>query len=141
MQLKTCTSKYHDLSNNKVDITLFGKHKNTLDGLQTSCRVCLREAQKVWRSNKQNYNKQKERSRQCARVLKATPRWLTEDHETQIRQFYIEASKLTIETGTKHEVDHIDPLRGKQISGLHVPWDLQILTKELNTKKGNTFLS
>ncbi len=41
--------------------------------------------------------------------------------------------------GTNMEVDHVIPLRGKLISGLHV-WDnLQLLDRLLNTKKGNKF--
>lgn len=75
-------------------------------------------------------------SRRCSRLL-ATPKWLTKTHEDEIKHFYWAADYLWRLTGTKMHVDHIVPLKGKNISGLHVPWNLQILTSSENIVKGN----
>ena len=67
----------------------------------------------------------------------ATPPWLTEEHKRQIEAFYVLARRLSVETGIEHHVDHIEPLAGEDACGLHVPWNLQILTAAANIKKGN----
>ncbi len=60
------------------------------------------------------------------------------DHD-KIRQFYALAKELTERTGVEHEVDHIYPLQGETVCGLHVETNLQILTKTANRAKGNLF--
>jgi hypothetical protein len=54
-----------------------------------------------------------------------------------IERFYVEADRLTRATGIKHEVDHIYPIQGRNVCGLHVETNLQILTKTANIRKGN----
>jgi hypothetical protein len=76
-------------------------------------------------------------NKRYAAKLKRTPQWLTKDHWKQINNFYLEAADRQKVTGIKYEVDHIEPLQGENVSGLHVPWNLQILTKSENCKKGN----
>jgi len=65
------------------------------------------------------------------------PKWLTKDHWDKIAALYKEAQRLTQETGIKHHVDHIYPLRGKTCSGLHVPWNLQVSIADDNLRKAN----
>lgn len=76
-----------------------------------------------------------------ATKLKATPKWLTKADFAKIELFYVECAKISKETGIKHHVDHIVPLQGSDVSGLHVPWNLQILTAKENIRKGNKNLS
>ena len=71
------------------------------------------------------------------RARHAMPPWLTQDHKAQIRAMYLAARDLTKRTGVKHVVDHIIPLRSPDVCGLHVPWNLQILTHADNCAKSN----
>lgn len=70
-------------------------------------------------------------------VAERTPPWLTPEHLDEIYSFYVEAARLQFETGIVHHVDHIVPLRGRIVCGLHVPWNLQVLTRIDNLKKSN----
>jgi len=69
----------------------------------------------------------------------AVPTWINEALKEQIQKFYIEARLKTKETGTKYEVDHIVPLMGKNVCGLHVPWNLRVITQFENRSKQNKF--
>lgn len=53
---------------------------------------------------------------------------------------YAEARELTAITGVPHHVDHIVPLNGEFVSGLHCPGNLRVVTAAENTRKKNTFL-
>ena len=74
-----------------------------------------------------------------AAKLQRTPAWLTDKHRKEIAAIYKRAAQITARTGIAHHVDHILPLQGKNISGLHVPSNLQILTETENKTKGNTY--
>lgn len=56
-----------------------------------------------------------------------------------IQEFYVEAARLTISTGVKHEVDHIVPLDSPLVCGLHVQSNLEVKTQRENRKKSNKF--
>lgn len=68
-----------------------------------------------------------------------TPSWLTEDDHWMIEQAYDIASKRKQLFGFDWHVDHIVPLQGKTVSGLHVPWNLQVIPAKLNQQKSNRF--
>lgn len=75
------------------------------------------------RNNKKKYKLAKKQ---------ACPKWLNKDQINEIELIYNNCPN-------GFNVDHIIPLRGKNVSGLHVPWNLQYLTNKDNRKKSNKF--
>lgn len=70
----------------------------------------------------------------------ATPSWLSAGQKLAIRQLYLQAMQLTKMTGERYVVDHIVPLISDEVCGLHVPWNLRVITQEENLKKSNKLL-
>lgn len=65
------------------------------------------------------------------------PAWLTEDDHWMIEQAYELAALRTKLFGVQWHVDHIIPLKGKLVSGLHVPQNLQVIPAAVNLRKSN----
>ncbi len=70
----------------------------------------------------------------------ATPQWLTAQQKTEIRHLYQIAITMSKTTGERYVVDHIVPLISDEVCGLHVPWNLRVITQEENLKKSNKLL-
>lgn len=74
-----------------------------------------------------------------ATKLQATPSWLTEKQLHDITVIYTACAKVSERTGKPHHVDHVVPLQGENICGLHVPWNLAIIPAKMNLAKSNTY--
>ena len=64
------------------------------------------------------------------------PRWLNAAHLFEMECIYSYCAALR-NIGLDYHVDHVVPLRGKSVSGLHAPWNLQLLPARENMSKGN----
>jgi len=144
----------------------FSKSSARKDGLQSRCKICCAKTTKSWKiSNKEaNYETNKrwfaknpeslrKNSRahyqrnsvsECLRTSqKRLKRNLSRDtflskfYESEIKNFYWLAKDLELVSGQKYHVDHIVPLQGDNVCGLHVPWNLQVLPADINLSKGN----
>lgn len=67
------------------------------------------------------------------------PNWLSDDDQWLIAEVYDLALQRSALTGVSWHVDHVVPLQGKNVSGLHVPWNLQVILASENLRKGNRF--
>lgn len=74
--------------------------------------------------------------RRWLRIKVATPPWVDFD---KIAELVMERNRLNQETGVRHEIDHIIPLAGKNVCGLHVHWNMRVITSSENRRKGAKF--
>lgn len=85
-----------------------------------------------------NRGKVREISRARAeRLAQATPAWI--DWKA-VSRIYNEAARLSATTGVHHHVDHVIPLKGKNVCGLHVHTNLRAVPAEINRRKSNLWL-
>lgn len=78
--------------------------------------------------------------RRYASQTKQTPPWINKAHEAEIEGYYLFCrifNQYKSDKKDKFQVDHIVPIRGKEVSGLHVPWNLEVITSRENVSKGN----
>jgi hypothetical protein len=91
-------------------------------------------------SRYQKNNKGKVNARTATRhaaKMQRTPAWLTVDEKWLIQEIYELAALRTKMTGFLWHVDHVLPLQGQTVSGLHTPWNLQVIPATDNIRKSN----
>jgi len=161
--VKTCTKCLTD-----KDCGFFHKDASRKDGYRNICKECVSAYMKInheknkdhiiakaikWVAEnrekhnakcnkwaKQNAAKVNARTaRRYACKTQATPQWLGADDHWMIEQAYDLAKLRSKMTGFPWEVDHIVPLRGKKVMGLHTPWNLQVVAQTENRRKSNSY--
>lgn len=160
--MKTCNK-----CNETKPTESFYKHSSTKDGFTTYCKKCLDLKNKKWAANNPEKNlriKQKYLEQNKSKRLESVMKWqtknqhkrnaneasrraamaasvkLSSDQRKSIESLYILAKSLSIELGIAFHVDHIVPLKGRNVCGLHVPWNLRIVPASVNLKKSNKLI-
>lgn len=80
-------------------------------------------------------------ARRRASKIQRTPKWLTKDDHWLMAQAYELAALRTKKFGFPWHVDHIIPLQGKNVSGLHVPANLRVIPGAENYRKSNKYVA
>lgn len=100
-------------------------------------RTITVEQKKAWRDAHKARHPGYMRSKRKSYKLKqkeATPCWA--NHQL-MGEIYVIAKQLTESTGIQHQVDHIVPLRGRTVCGLHCEANLQAIPAKDNLNKSN----
>jgi 5-methylcytosine-specific restriction endonuclease McrA len=98
-----------------------------------------RRYQAAWKERNKTWVRADTKARR-RKHRQATPPWLSRKQKSEIRQIYQIAITMTKTTGEQYVVDHIVPLRSDVVCGLHVPWNLRVVTQEENLQKSNKLL-
>ena len=163
--MKTCKTCLET----KPESAFYKQSTRGLLGLRGSCKTCdnvkkaqyrkanrdklLSDKQQDYAKNRARYLADKKVYRQenkgTIRALNAarkrvvklrTPAWLSTDELWLVKEVYKLAAHRTELFGFQWDVDHIVPLQGTIVSGLHVPWNLQVIPSRDNICKKNKFV-
>jgi len=105
------------------------------DGLTNQKRYYLRHQDQIramwnqWNRDNAEYRASQTAKRRAIK-LRAVPKWSDEEMKVKIEAIYEERE-------SHQHVDHIYPLQGRDVSGLHVPENLRLISAEENLLKGN----
>ncbi len=113
----------------------FNRRSYDVTGLQHNCRACASSESRKHAKDNPDMKNANNAKRRAAKLNRMMP-WGCEE---EIRALYAEAQRLQGETGKAHHVDHVLPLQGVLVSGLHIPSNLQVLSATDNLSKNNHY--
>ena len=141
-QKKIAWAKTNPEKKKEADKKSYEKNKNKRLCVQKHWRIknsaVFKERTSEWRKNNMDYVLSKNAERRAAK-LHRTPKWLTKEQKQEIQDIYKMAKELQKIFPWEQHVDHIIPLQGVLVSGLHIPENLQILSAHLNCSKKNKY--
>ena len=118
----------------------------------SACKVCrnLRNV-KYRKENKESIKayrkspkrkadlKMRNRIRHIRKSHPAVPNWLTLEQKKEIRKLHLKQKQIRDTQNKEYHIDHIVPLNGETVCGLHVPWNLQLIPEKENLSKSNNW--
>jgi len=135
METKKCTCCLKELN-----VLSFHKNKNSKTGYDSTCKPCTVERNKRWIQENKGLSLAKGRLKEIKKMPgKRVPDWLTKDYILAMKCIYQVAAMRNANSDIKWSVDHIIPLNGKTVCGLHVPSNLQVIPLKENRAKYNHY--
>jgi hypothetical protein len=135
---KANIKRYKQSENGKAaDKRYKQSEKGKANGLRCRQSENHKARQKRWsQSEKGRASITKRANKRNAIKLNAMPAWY---NENEVNEIFKKSTRKTIQTGKAYAVDHIVPLQGKSVCGLHVQGNLRVILASTNHKKNNHF--
>ena len=117
-----------------------------------SCKVCRNQKAVKYRNENQEAirayrkspkrkadNKMRQKIKEIRKSHPAVPNWLTLEQKKEIRKLHLKQRQIRDTQNKEYHIDHIVPLNGETVCGLHVPWNLQRIPEKENLSKSNNW--
>lgn len=145
--------KYCNTCNNLLMLDNFSTNNTTRSKKDNICKTCSnKKCREYYSKNKETINKRQKKyatnnsdlfnekaAKRRAAKIQRTPKWLSNKDRFFLKEIYSLAKEREKYTNIKWHVDHIIPLQGEFVSGLHVPSNLQVIPAIENIRKKNRY--